>query len=105
MQVLCFSWHEPSWKVSWLLAPEDVLHFLFHLPMSKSHLTQYLSTVPDCVSPMVYLLSYVTQRASFGKVTTSRENIPAHETAPLLVYKPIKLATYSLTLLGCCMLQ
>ena len=26
--------------------------FYLYLPMGKSHLTQYLSKVPDCVSPM-----------------------------------------------------
>ena len=40
--------------------------FYIYLPMSKSHLTQYLS-----------------------------KNISAQETAPLYLYKPIKLATYS----------
>ena len=50
--------------------------------MSKSHLTQYLSKLPDCASPMVY-------------DQIERKNIPAHETAPLFLYKPIKLATYS----------
>ncbi len=53
--------------------------FYLHLPMSKSHLSQYLGKVPDCVNPMVI----------------KRKNIPAHETAPLFLYKPIKLATYS----------
>ena len=47
--------------------------------MSKSNLIQYLSKVRVSVSPMVI----------------KRKYIPTHETAPLFLYKPIKLATYS----------
>ena len=57
--------------------------FHLYLPMTKSHLTQYLSKVTDCVSP--------------GQVKwpDQEKNIPAHKTAPLFLYEPIKLATYS----------
>ena len=30
--------------------------FYLYLPTSKSHLTQYLSKIPDCLSPMMYVM-------------------------------------------------
>ena len=56
---------------------KNVLHFLFILPMSQSNLSQYLSEVTACGSPIS------------GPPLVIINDTP-------LNYKPIKLATYSL---------
>ena len=67
--------------------------------MSKSNPTEYLSEVRVCVSPMVYVIrlchASLNRRHLYCRPYIKRKYIPTHETAPLFLYKPIKLATYS----------